>query len=185
MRINQNNNNQPSFKSINVIQIKKSTFKHPDNLVEIENGVNDIFHMMTGEISGKSSGFFERIGLSKSKAKFYSYLEQPRYVQIVESLKKMGGYSINWLSQNKKISIREPINEDYHSFFVYTDKHKDICLNIDKSVNRYAKNPKNTPVELNQYFIQELAKNMGEDKINYYRVEQLTQLPYVFNKIGL
>lgn len=184
MKINQYNNKQ-NFRSINVVQIKKTAFKNPEDVAKIEAGVTEMFEIITEGSKGKVAGFLGNIKFLKKKPKIFSYLEQPRYVEILENLKKSGGYSLNWLSQNKKVSVREPINEAYHSFFVYTDRHKDICLDIDEKVNKFAKNPKNAPINLNQFFIRQLAEAIGNDEIKYYRIEQLNQIPKVFEEIGV
>lgn len=186
MRVNKSNNyrsSQPNFKSVNIIQINKRVFKTPEDLAGIQSFANYIFNKLADIKTNTQPSFFNKIGLVKQKKQTFSYLEQPYYVPIRKKLKEMGDYSLSWLSQNKKIPVREPLNQDYHSFFLYTKEHKDFCVNLDKQLQTAAKKQNTSPVELNQVCIEKYAEFMGNEPIKVFTIDSLEQLSSTFKQI--
>lgn len=165
-------NNQPNFKSINLIQVQKTAFKDSKDLLTVEK----IFNDKLNKVSGETSDY-----------KWLSVFEQPLYACIVDEfnrLKVAGRIHINceldWLSDNLGSPMRKPIDIHYYSFLVYTKENKDTVLNnfnrlIVENKKRIAKVAKNKIREgtTNSYFSL-LIKKMEMNNLLMAKLEQIT-----------
>lgn len=114
----------PAFKSTYLIKIAKNLFPEPDNLERVA-----LFFSDTLEDTINESNAIPNIpSIYRKFFKTFSFLEQPLYINMLEELKEEKVSSLAWLSQNIGLKIKNPINEHFHSFYVYTKEHKDLCM---------------------------------------------------------
>lgn len=197
--------NQPAFKSINLIQVSKKAFENSDDLRAVNDSFSKATSKVTGKINNKFTDFLVSLGLGSKLIKTIGFLEQPRYIEIMEELKKLGGgLSLNWLSQNTKTPIKEPLSKDFHSFYIYTKRNKDKVL-VANSVSsqenlatinslafaKYMVNKSNSNcndltkklVEENRLILGIIDTDLHYEPVHKFVINDLSELPDIFKKI--
>lgn len=119
------NNNIPktNFKGIYLIQLPRKSFSDPKNY----KACADLFIKSINKATNKRSLKFLNIFKPKlEQNKLLSCMENPSYINARKVLEYLNGeYSISELSQKTGLPIKKPIENKYHSFFVFTGEHKD------------------------------------------------------------
>ncbi|MFA7657848.1 MAG: hypothetical protein WCY19_00270 [Candidatus Gastranaerophilaceae bacterium] len=197
------NNNQASFGSVNLVQVSRKAFKNPEDLVAVSKQFNNATIKVTNEVNSKLGTVLSLCGLGKKFNKTVVYLEQPGYANIAEELKKIGGYSTSWLSRNTGIPIAEPLSQSHHSFTVLTKEQKDGASHLLFAKNIFALTKKvineglqkvssgeKSKVEgtwaaarLNQLLSEQLNPILEGQPVHKFVIDDLSQLPKVFEQI--
>jgi len=189
------NNQQPNFTQINLVQVSKNAFKNPEDLYAVNKTFQDMANEAAGEINGGLSSILTLFGLGKKVNKTLDILEHPGYMSITKK--------INKINRAIGLQIKKPINEDYHSFFVYTKEHKDAvfeALSPKNQINSLkqaraeaviaARQGENiTPLSLwvqvkaNDISLNKLETATAGEPINKYVINDLKEIPDIFKKI--
>lgn len=153
----------PSFTAVNLVQVSKKAFAHPENLTECYDLFGKSIDILTKD---KLTGFWGNlIALFTPKnAKTAITAENYSY-----SLSKRGmeewnlPYCLNWVRQNTGLPIKEPLDNEYHSFYVYTKEHKvdvaQIFKDLFKKMFSYSREAvKKYPRDLQMVKIYSMAK---------------------------
>lgn len=197
-------NQQPNFKSANIIQISKKAFQNPDNLVEVSNTFAKKVNEITGEVHNNfMDSMLGKFGLKGLFNKTAGYLEQPRYLEMIKRAKEEGA-DLFWLSKNAEIPIKTPPCEDKHSFYVFTKGEKDkfvfakkISRNCEASyINAYAcvnkvlsediaelRDPDKKLLRENQNLLELIESFMTNKQIDTFSIDDLSELPKIFKQI--
>lgn len=194
-------NNQPNFKQKYLIQIPKSAFPNPDDLSGVCQTMDEAVFAITKDKDTKVRDFLTKLGLGSKLHKTVGFLEYPAYVPIKEELQKMGR-SRNWLSKETGVQLKGPQSQTHHSFYVYTKQEKDHLLNsvlsvwgemgihlqlIKKTVQEHR--IEDTPslaesmARVNQLMVEKLQKITNGKPAKKFVIDDLSQLPKVFEKI--
>ena len=133
------NNTQPSFGKYALIQIPHKAFKNPKDYIAVEKEFIKICNKsvnMPSDWKCKIAKFFGRAICPKIDA----FLESPYYSETIDSLQKMGNYSIEWARMHTGADINSPLKEGYHYFVVLTNEDFDVMaesyLNEEKKEER-------------------------------------------------
>jgi len=113
-----NQNKQPSFKQISIVQISKKAFKNPEKIMEC----HEIFSDRLAKIAIKEPekiDLLTRLGLKMPPTKFMSTVEYPSYT-MGRSLTIQYPYSLDWFRRNSGYDFKNPMNPDAHTFIVFT-----------------------------------------------------------------
>ena len=140
----------PNFKSVSIVQVSKKAFANPENFKACSKSFGKALDTATGD---KLTGFFGNIiALFTPKLHKTGYhLEYPSYFAAKTLMSKYNiNYSMHWLKQNTGLPIKEAVDNDYHSFYVFTKEHKDryvdafhgtmkkILSNAKEAINKYS-----------------------------------------------
>lgn len=198
------NNNQTSFGSVNLVQVSKKAFRNPDDLKLAYKEFNKAVNKTTREVNDVIGTIFNLIGKGQKTNKTVTYLEEsPAYFGIVEQLKKSGGYSTSWLSQNTGIPIAEPLSPNHHSFTILTKEQKDeasplfssknIFSLMKKIINEGIQKVKSgekstiestwTSAKMNQILAEQIKPVTEGQSVHKFVIDDLSQLPKVFEQI--
>lgn len=110
----------PNFKAVSIVQIPRKAFKNPENYKEcskifankLDTLVGDRF---TGRL-GTILAFF-----TTKPHKTASFLENTALLNARAAMERNNvNYSVNWLEQNTGLAIPKALDENFHSFYVYT-----------------------------------------------------------------
>ncbi len=130
----------PSFKAVNLVKISHKAFANPKNYKECSEVFGKTLHQATGE---KLRGFLRSIIVyfTPKPLKTMYIFENPSYRHAVKSMQETGNnYSLNWLKQNTQLPVKDVIDENYHSFYVFTKEHKNGYANIcNESIKNISK----------------------------------------------
>lgn len=142
MNINftQTNNQSQNFKAVNIIQIPKKVFDNPDNFKACSESFGKALDVATGD---KLTGVFGNlVALFSTKHHKTTYQLEAASCEAANRLKdkyKMD-YSLSWLRQNTGLPIKDEIEKDFHSFYVFTKEHKAFYVDaIKKSIKMLTK----------------------------------------------
>lgn len=188
MRVASTQNNQPNFKSVCLIQIEKSAFKHS------KGKVFDEFNKALGKAVHQPTGFSELmqyIGGGKNKVEFI--FEQPLFREIQVFLRN--GVT---LSQAMGTEIKGPLNDTHYSFFVYTKEHADKFRNVYDHKRPTPGIPAFPPikkyslfqalllnvVKFNNFLNDALQKEMQGEPIQFFKLKSLSELPAAMQELG-
>lgn len=197
------NNNQKSFGSVNLVQVSKKAFRNPEDLFAVNKQFTNATNKLTGEVNYKLGTVLNLFGLGKKSNKTVTYLEQPGYAVIARELKKSGGCSTSWLSQNTGIPIAEPLSPSHHSFTVLTKEQKDGASPLFSAKNMFAlmkkvinegfqklKSGEKSTIEstwtsarINQILIERIKPITDGQPVHKFVIDDLSQLPKVFEQI--
>lgn len=198
---NTQTNNQPKFKSINIIQVSKEAFKNPDDLFGVQDQFFKEISKKTKELPDFLINLLNAIGLGKKANKFIGLFEQPLYIPIANETKEKGLSSIYWFAQKAEIPIKGPLSSSHHSFWLYTKEHKDAAVDalsksrqkqIQKMIEQEEEqsfldnNPHSTEWNLareNQLLLEEVEKVNANQPIRTFKIENFSELPKVFEEI--
>lgn len=186
MKIMQNySKNQPTFQSVNLIQVSKGVFEHTDDVLKV------------------CQNFDRAIRKSEKGDNICSFLEQPLYAAIMERLKLIGNYSIDWLTGNARIPVKKPINPNYHSFYVCTGKQKkvaeklfgiseliklEIYSRLENIQRRFHNNFNlcsgfSCLLKMNNELSRKFAQKIQGEPVHMFKLESLSELPKVLEQI--
>lgn len=186
-------NNQPSFKAVNIVQISKKAFSNPEDLSQVSKVFSRISRT-TLKTQGKLSKVFKALlGIKNKARKTFSYFEQPDYISVAKTAKK-NKTSIHWLGQYSGIDIALPSSPDHHSFYVLTGEHKDKALELlsaknfmgilkasQKAQSDLVKQGKNvflvTDVVHNNELVKKFNPIIGSEPANKVQINSLDDLP--------
>lgn len=115
-----NQNRQPSFKQISIVQISKKAFKNPDKVLECHETFSDALAKIAIKEPEKVD-LLTKLGLKMPPMKFMSTVEYPSHT-MGRSLTIQYPYSLNWFRQNSGYNFKNPMNPEAHSFIVFTKK---------------------------------------------------------------
>lgn len=198
------NSNKASFGSVNLIQVSKTAFKHPDDLNLAYKEFNTAVNTTTGEVNDLIGTIFNLIGMGKKTNKTITYLEQsPAYFLLGKEMKKSGYTKVSWMSKETGIPIAEPLSPDHHSFTILTKEQKDKASPFASAVNRIlqykriidetvaiTKQGKGhivdsmwTTAKINQLATEQMRPVLRGQPVNKFVIDDLSQLPTVFEKI--
>ena len=164
MYINPINNCQTNFGKVTLVQIPKKEFANPENLSECSDIFTKKLDVLTKDNHYGLSGII-------SKHKTANLLESMSYIMTKVVMSRLGSnYSIEWAAQNVGLTIKKPVDENYHSFFIFTKEHLDIfkkALKDIKNLNKYSQEAQNKyPEEKGKIALYTFAKYGVEvDKI--------------------
>lgn len=123
-------NNQPQypespvFKQVSLVKVKKTLLNGtPVDFKDIFMK-NCISRAINDNTSIKTKMLLSMIGLRKKAVKFFSFLEFPGYTSIMQKAEDLGT-SYSWFKLNSGIDFKEPMDENYDSFWVLSKKDKD------------------------------------------------------------
>lgn len=85
---------------------------------------NCIGRAINDNTSIKTKMLLSMIGLRKKAVKFFSFLEFPGYTSIMQKAEDLGT-SYSWFKLNSGIDFKDPMDENYDSFWVLSKKDKD------------------------------------------------------------
>lgn len=172
MQINLSNN-KTHFKSSYVIQIPKSKFINPENITECDNAIRTAINRYIPQ--GEKCGYFE----------------QPLWDKIITMLNE-AGLSVNWLKEYSKIPINGPIDENHHSFWLFTKETKDKILKEHSPIKHITRGFKVLPNQnseikklaaMNQSYIEDFSKIIAKEPVNLIKVKDWTELFGILPKI--
>lgn len=193
---------QPNFNRLLLIQASKDAFSNPKNLEE----VSDVFKSnLEAAANSHKNPFFRVLDKIFGNSQIISYLEQPKYVDLWKGLKGQGG-DMDWLSQNLNVKIKKPLDENYHSFYVYTDieaiaamyslHQKNVSMledaykkDFDKGVEVFDKvmgrkrvinNPSWITAKMNRHLFRDLKTLHENSEIENFKINDLSQLYEIF-----
>lgn len=129
-------NNQPSFKQINLIQIPKKAYTDPNDTIQCTLNFYNTLLDCTNKKPSKLSNFLSKLGLSKHATK-YSVVQESPTCMLGKKLHDEYGYSVEYFEQNTKVPFKKPLKEDMFSYFIFTkNHHKEVCKMQTKSYSK-------------------------------------------------
>lgn len=134
MQINSiSKHNNTNFKAINLVQIPRKAFENPENYKECSR----IFSKNVDRISKEFFGAKLSVLLAFISTKFVKNLT------VLESFSLSGArealndnkinYSLSWLKQNTGLEIPDALDNEYHSFYIYTKEDKSKMMDAIKT----------------------------------------------------
>jgi hypothetical protein len=141
MQINANcNYNNTNFKAKSLVQIPRKVFSNPENIAECSRVFSEKVRQISGEKVKGALGALLAMFFPKL-VKSLTVLEGFSHGYTKEAMESNNiAYTLDWFKQNTGLDIpTKPLNEDLHSFYVYTKKDKGKAL---KSVKEAIKNTK-------------------------------------------
>lgn len=191
-KIQTNDSNYPNFKGTYIVQIPHKAFANPENIKECSRLVGAQMSKLM-----RPNKFLQKCNklLNMFHSKLFCYPERFSYM-----FSKTGMYvnnmnnSIKWLRDNTGLPVADVIRENFHSFFIYTDKdaHKVLeeipsaCKNTRATefFKKYT-DPKMIAVAMNAKIGVTLDKAL-EKQYNSaitYKIENLSELGEIAQKI--
>ena len=160
------NAKSPNFKAVSIVQIPRKAFKNPENYKEcrkifankLDKLVGD---RLTGRLGAILALFTTKPHKTANLLENYALLNA-RVAMDINNMK----YSINWLEQNTGLAIPKALDENFHSFYVYT---KDDIGKVMSTVKQATKN---------------LWSNTKEAITKYPKDKRMTNI-YAATKIGV
>lgn len=176
-------NTPTSFRSINLVQIPKTAFKKPDDLEFVEatfKNIIDKTNLKNPQMPGLVRVIAMLMDLVSRRLKSVSFLESPGYTKIA----------------SKSSSAIKPLDENYHSFFVFTENNKDKLLkrcalnNVFKMAKKMKGNKPNSPqadkdITMNKLVSREIELLTAGEPVNKFVVGDLSELEDTLRKIAL
>ena len=188
----------PNFKGISVVQVPKNIFNNPENLIEC----TKIFDKKLSTCTNNSLKllFAKLKGLLTLKPYKMVFLEFPSYNCTQTAMQKNGiNYSKSWIIQNTGLPIRDALNEDMHSFFVFTKEHSNkfmTCFNRTmqkigvtslEAVRKYPKDPKMASVYTQGKIGVEIDNNitqlMSETPVKQIKIENFNEIKNIIKDL--
>lgn len=140
----------PNFKSVSIVQVSKKAFANPENFKACSKSFGKALDTATGDrLTGLLANLVALFTAKPCKTGFH--LESPSYISAKKLMDKYGiNYSMSWLKQNTGLPIKEAVDNDYHSFYVFTKEHKGryvdafhgtmkkILSNAKEAINKYS-----------------------------------------------
>lgn len=125
---------QPTFKSIQLVKVKKNVFTTPDDLEIVSKTFDGIVNEL--ERTHKKQLKLFLIENKLMDYKLCTFLEQPMYLDFVKELAD-NNLSLPWLKriiEDSGLSVQGPLDQNYHSFYVCSGQNKEAAKEyINKS----------------------------------------------------
>jgi len=146
MQINTNHNyNKTNFKAKSLVQIPRKAFTNPENFAECSRVFSEKVRQISGE---KTRNVFGALlaTLFPRLVKSVNVLESFSHGYVKEAMESNNiKYPITWFKQNTGLDIpTETLDENLHSFYVYTKNDKRNAL---KAIMEALKNAKSYVIE--------------------------------------
>lgn len=186
MQITPINNHQQNFNGVYLIQVERKGFIKPDDLPYVKDIFTKALRANTKEINPKIAKFLAYFGFGKH-IKTISFLEQINYAKMMND--EQTGYI-------------KPIDEKYHSFYVYTKEHKNRAIKALTPRKRYFMRDKvegkeeakqfktgikydstDTNKRANELFMMVLKRIRGNEPVKIFQIPSLSKLPDVVSEI--
>lgn len=149
--INNTNYQNTSFKKVYLIQVQQKAFANPHNYKEC----SSTFAKKMNKIMYSKFSNLIRI-LKKEPQKIITCMENPSYINAKTAMTNLNcNNSIQELVNKTGLPIKSPIENKYHSFFVYTGEHKE---KIESTLRKPMEN-------LNEYFKEGSTKFPNDRKM--------------------
>lgn len=150
-----NNNHQypttPTFKQVSLVKVEKTFFKEGTPALVKDNAMKGLLSVISNDkMRNKIKMLLAMSGFRKKFMKFFSFLEFPGYASIMQKAEDLGT-NYSWFKQNSGIDFKDPMDENYDSFWVLTKEDKDAFIDAT---------PKS---EINR-MINELMSSLSEKK---------------------
>ena len=140
-----NNNYQysakPTFKQVNLVKVEKSFFPKEASALAKDTIMKNFFSLVTNDkMRNGTKILLSLLGLRKKVTKFFSFLEFPGYASVMQKAEDLGT-NYSWFKQNSGIDFKDPMEENYDSFWVLTKEDKDAFIDatprseINKMIN--------------------------------------------------
>ena len=133
-----NNSLSPNFKAINIVQIPRKTFKCSQ--IQIQKDFSNALNNATGV---KPAGILRAIvGLFlKKPCKTASILESFSNFNLHYAQQQNGvPYALYWFKQNMGLPIKDVMDKDYCTFYVFTKEHvQDYMTAMKKPLKKILK----------------------------------------------
>lgn len=190
----------PNFKGISIVQVPKKIFNNPENLIEC----TKVFDKKLSSYTNNSLKllFAKLKGLLTLKPYKMVFLEFPSYNCTQTVMQKNGiNYSKSWIIQNTGLPIRDALNEDMHSFFIFTKEHsnkfmtcfngtmKKIGLTSLEAVRKYPKDTKMARVYTQGKIGVELDNNITQlisgTPVKQIKIENFNEIKNIIKDLDL
>lgn len=204
MRVTFNQNNiQPNFQSVNLVQVSKRAFRSPDNLSSVYIDYLRANNKAAGEIGPWSSTLLAWLGWAKDQRiiKTVAFLESPFHILLKWYCKKCHTSDLTHLGQRFGVELRDAVDPNYHSFYVLTHEDKNNVADVF-----IGKKPKDMKAKIQAQIAQRRGNvtsldslydlqaetyarldNLAMESIKkpekVFRIDDLSQLPDVFKQI--
>lgn len=184
--------NKQNFRGTYVVQIPHKAFSNPENIKECSKLVGNQISkfLITNKFLQKIYKF-----LNIFNTKLFCYPEKFSYMFSKTSMQRTNlNNSIQWLRANTGLPIADALKENYHSFFIYTNKD---ARNVFKQI-KLACRQTHAPEFYDQYTDPYMIATARTSKIGVaidkgleeqyksapiYQIEKLTELKEVVQKI--
>ena len=156
----------PNFKAVSIVQIPRKAFKNPENYKECSKiFANKLDKLVGDRLTGRLGAILALFTTKPHKTAIF--LENTALLNAKAVLDKNNiKYSVNWLEQNTGLAIPKALDENFHSFYVYT---KDDIGKVMSAVKQATKN---------------LWSNMKEARMKYPQDSKMTHV-YASTKYGV
>ena len=125
MKINSINKNSTNFKAINLVQVPKKAFAAPENMLACKEEFKLVLNNMKKEEPTGIIQKLKKLLFAKSDKGIYCLFENPSYyfTKFIMELQNIN-YSLGWFKNNSGLPIKENLDDNYHSFYIFTGKDK-------------------------------------------------------------
>ena len=118
----------PAFKQVNLVKVSKTFFNKEASALGKDTFMKGFLSYVANDKMGLGLKLLlSMIGLRKKAVKFFSFLEFPGYASVMQKAEDLGT-SFSWFKQNSGVDFREPLDEEYDSFWVLTKEDKDAYI---------------------------------------------------------
>ena len=191
-KIQTNNSNYPNFKGTYIVQIPNKAFANSENIKECSKLVGDQMSKLM-----RPNKFLQKCNklLNMFNSKLFCYPERFSYMfsKTGMDVNNMNN-SIKWLRENTGLPVADVLRENFHSFFIYTNKDAD---NVLKEITLDCKNtrvpefieiytdPKMIAIAMNAKIGVALDKGLEKQYNNAitYEIKNLSELGEIAQKI--
>lgn len=202
-------NYQPKFGQVYLIQVSKKAFSNPQNLDYVRDVFCNSVSKITKEMPFSLSNALAKLGVSRKSQKTFSFLESPTYPQIKKDLQESQAPSIHWFNFHIGNTVKEPLDQNYHSFYMLTKDDKNGLIDSFSPKNikitwarlhSFMENAKSSIYQglsnenilhsqkkdlywIHAEFDKILAKNVKEPE-KTFRINNLSELTEIFKEIA-
>lgn len=141
----------PNFKSVSIVQVSKKAFANPENFKACSKSFGKALDSATGDKLTGVFGSLIALFITAKPCKTGFHLESPSYISAKKLMNKYGiNYSLSWLKLNTGLPIKDAMDKDCHSFYVFTKEHKShyvgalhgtmktMLSNVKEAVSKYS-----------------------------------------------
>ncbi len=200
--LNINNKNNLNFRSVSLVQIPRKAFANPENIKECSKYFGKALDKATKDkLSGTLGSIIAFLFSSKHQKTAYM-LENTSYYMAKNAMLNNGyDYSIFWLAQNTDLPVKDVIDKDYHSFYVFTKEHKAGFINAYKSVfkdlfdfskeglRKYSTDSKMaaiyTQVKTGVKIDKNIASMLGDEQVKVFKLNNVNQVKDIVKDLNV
>ena len=197
-RQNQRVQKVPNFKGISIVQVPKKIFNNPEDLIDCTKVFDKKLSCYTNH--SLKLLFAKLKGLLTLKPYKMVFLEFPSYNCTQTAMQKKGiNYSRSWIIQNTGLPIKDPLNEDMHSFFVFTKEHsnkfmtffnramKKVGMTSLEAVRKYPNDPKMATVytqgKIGVEIDNNITKLISETPVKQIKIENFNEIKNIIKDL--